>query len=356
MAAALSPDGKYLLVGYVACCFDRFREYRILWDVRTGNKIRSFPGNTGSVTFLEFLRDGKQAISATLDGVLRVYDLASRKVLRAFRAYKKGAFQCAMTADGNFVLTAGSDDGGNITLKLWRIATGQLLKRIDLDNGGFGHEYLAISADHQFALQGGFGLGSKVCLCNLKTGKVIRTFPGDDGWAGPLAFSPDGKLALSTLNKPDGTPYGKMRPVLWEVPTGKVVRYLEGEGSWYGGAGWNWDSSALFTADGKQVFTWATNYSINFWDVQTGRKVRSLFVVLGKQKVRAPVDSYLPEVNASAFSHDGKWAALLTGRNYWDKTDFKIRIRVWDISGKKSKLISNWVDSTGARRNLIGSK
>ncbi len=65
---AFSPDGRRALSGgddYVLH----------LWDAETLAELRHFPGHTSSITGVDFLDDGRQAISSSGDGTIRVWKL-----------------------------------------------------------------------------------------------------------------------------------------------------------------------------------------------------------------------------------------------------------------------------------------
>ena len=48
-----------------------------LWDIITGQLIRTFQGHTDSVTALAFYQNGRQLVSGSWDGTIRIWDLQS---------------------------------------------------------------------------------------------------------------------------------------------------------------------------------------------------------------------------------------------------------------------------------------
>ena len=48
-----------------------------LWDIITGQLIRTFQGHTDSVTTLAFYQNGRQLVSGSWDGTIRIWDLQS---------------------------------------------------------------------------------------------------------------------------------------------------------------------------------------------------------------------------------------------------------------------------------------
>jgi WD40 repeat protein/CubicO group peptidase (beta-lactamase class C family) len=82
LSAAFSPDGRRLLssAGVLASSVDIYRaagrdEVLRLWDAESGRELRRFPGHTGFIPSVTFLPDGYHALSASLDGTVRLWRL-----------------------------------------------------------------------------------------------------------------------------------------------------------------------------------------------------------------------------------------------------------------------------------------
>ena len=101
----------------------------------------------------------------------------------------------------------------------------------------------------------------------MTTGKVLRSIAGASS---PVAFSPDGRLALSGSN--DNT----LR--LWDLALGKQLRSFTGN--------WNSVSSVAFSPDGRFALSGTCDEkdpgdhpcvrgSMKLWDLAAGKELRS---------------------------------------------------------------------------------
>ncbi len=222
LSVAFSPDGHLALSG----SWDKTLK---LWDVATGRELHSFTGHTGEVWSVTFSADGRLALSgggrfvprsrgrrftrpSKEDNALKLWDLATGQVLRSFVGHVGAVKSVALSPDGRFALS-GSDDR---TVKLWDVATGRELHSFNGHTGFI--RSVAFSPDGRFALSGAWD--STLRLWDLATGQELRSFAGHGSYIESVTFSPDGRFALS------GSHDNTMR--LWDVATGRELRRFTG--------------------------------------------------------------------------------------------------------------------------------
>lgn len=312
-ALAYSPNGRFVASG----SDDNTVK---LWDVETGREMRTFAGHTKPVKAVAFSRDGRFLASGSEDATLMLWDLTAGKVVRTFTGHSDAITAVAFSPDGRFLLS-GADALGALSnagavgqVKLWAISTGRAVRTFNGHSGGV--RTVAFSPDGRLALSGGDD--KRVKLWDLAAGQEVRSFLQHSGPIKAVAFSPDGRLALS------GSADKTMK--LWEVATGKELRsFAHPSGV----------TSVAFTPDGKFAITGMSYDSllgpsgnstpsslqrIKLWDLTTGAEVRT-FVEPGQPLPEASIKGRLLGMSTRvALSPDGRFALSNVARDMllWD--------------------------------------
>src|SRR5262249_2157392 len=127
---ALSPDGKILATGGL----DRVLR---LWDVAAGKEVGQLLGQEGLIWGLAFSPDSRRIAAVTAknkfdlitgdsDRALRVWDVASGRVVRTMMGPAAGS-EGVLWAPAGRVLAAGGEDPG---IRLWEVMGGQERARL----------------------------------------------------------------------------------------------------------------------------------------------------------------------------------------------------------------------------------
>ncbi|MCY3020157.1 MAG: protein kinase [Planctomycetota bacterium] len=227
-SVAFSPDGKRALSGSEDNTLK-------LWDVATGQDLCTFRGHTGWVSSVVFSPDGQRALSGSAE--IKLWDVGTGRELRTFR-YAGGAL--AFSPDGKRALS-GHGDG---MLRLWDVAVGRERRTLG------GHSGKILDATE-------LG-GTKGLLVDDVPVRELRTLRGHTKEVTSVAFSPDGKLALS------GDDDDTLK--VWDAATGMELRAVKSDHG-HGGAG------VSFSSDGKQVLS-RDSRCLVLSDLATGRQTR----------------------------------------------------------------------------------
>jgi murein L,D-transpeptidase YafK len=236
---AFSPDGRQILSGGE----DKMLR---LWDVATGQNVRTMEGHTGEILAVAFSPASPHVLSAGKDKTVKLWDIETGLLLKTFEGHADEVLSAAISADGRFVLSGSKDK----TVKLWDTGTGQLLKTYE------GHTdevtAAALSADGRQALSG--SKDRTVKLWDVETGQLLKTFEGHSEGVLSVAF-PGGSKALS------GSQDRTLK--LWDLASGAAVKTLEGHADSV--------TSAAVSRDGRQVLSGSKDKTLKVWDTGNGQ-------------------------------------------------------------------------------------
>jgi hypothetical protein len=243
-SVTFAPDGKKVLSGSVD-------GRAILWEAATGKHLQMLQGHGGMIWGVAYDPRGKHVFTSSWDGTVKMWDPVRGTEIRRFPVQGRIADinGMAVSANGKQLLT-GSDDG---TLRLWDVETGQELRQF---HGHRGFVYgVAFSPDGKRALSGG-SADNQLILWDLQTGKELRRFTGLQGQLRTVAFSADGRKAVHA---------GANEVRLWDLQTGQLVRQFMGHTQMV--------YAVAFSPDGRRLASAGADRTIRLWDVASGREV-----------------------------------------------------------------------------------
>jgi WD40 repeat protein len=186
---AQSDDGRLLAVPW--------GHNILLYEARTGTLLRTLTGHTANAYRPAFSPDGKRLASGSLNGILRVWDVASGREQLTLTDHTSEVVSVAWAPEGKRLVSA--DWSG--TVKVW---------------------------DAQ--------------------GKPLTSFQGHEKGINQLAFSPDGKrLATPSF---DGT------CKIWDTDNWQKVHSLPAKGKTFAAVAWSRNGKLLAAGDDEQVIVW----------------------------------------------------------------------------------------------------
>jgi WD40 repeat protein len=302
-------------------------------DAQERPKIEIVPllAHAGAVNSAAFSRDGAFVLTGSDDGTLKLWDIASARLVRTFTGHKGKVLDVALSPDGARALSGGEDR----TIRLWEIATGRLVRTIYAHLDALNHEVssVAFSPDGKRLLSGSRGEDAAK-LWDAETGRLVRVFQHAKGSlrAGVTSavFSPDGTRVATA--GPGGQAVN-----LWDMETGQLVQaFGEAPQSLFYGI------KIAFSPDGAHILV-GDNTSLKLWSTANGTLIHTLASHAGK----GPDGLQLPAVSFVAFSPDGSLALsgdAGEGLKFWSaETGQLVRM----IAPKFERLIT--VSSDGAR-------
>jgi WD40 repeat protein len=265
--------------------------------------------------------DGKALLTLREDGAVRFWDRATGRPLRAIRLKGVSLSLMALMPDGTALACAGRDEQAKPILALLGTAKGEVRWAARLPEGQV--SFLAVSGDGKVVA---WAVDDEVRLWAAKTGRELRRLVGHRDTVRVGAFSPDGKLLVTSSENVGLTASEDVR--VWDVRTGRELRRLDGhaghlvralafsaDGKTLASVGRDdflglWDTGALrrarlfplpsgwagpfaFSPDGKTVVVGESKQTLSLRDARTGKLLRRL-------------DSHSGIVHAAFFAPDGK--------------------------------------------------
>jgi len=95
-----------------------------LWDVNTGNCIKTLAGHTNWVWSVAFSPDGKTLVSSSYDRTVRLWDVTTGRCIRTLTGHTSEIYSVSFSRDGQTVASGCADQ----TARLWDASTGECLK------------------------------------------------------------------------------------------------------------------------------------------------------------------------------------------------------------------------------------
>jgi len=251
----LSQDGSTAFIPTIS--------FIIEWDIQNWRQQGILMTLEGLITALAIDQDGRVALTAALDGNLRVWNL-NQLDRSAYTTQADSLYAIDITSDGKYLLLNDVSPDLFAQPGLWDIAEHRVKQTYTGFNGEDAPGSVAISPNDQYVAIAGsvvgiptvmlWDLDSEDVLCNIQKFKVMGR---------AVAFTPDSQYLLAGSQGPPTNPSGEL--ILYDVKTcDEVLRFETNKDV----------SSIVFSADGKVALTGsAFNNRATLWDVATGKEI-----------------------------------------------------------------------------------
>lgn len=274
-------------------------------------------GHTDRITAVRFSPDGKTLASADFDGVIRLWDVASKKMKRTLT--QPGPVRSmAFSPDGKWLVTGGmqnhGEDGIASVAFLWEVVSGRQVASLEGELGSVVATAIVFSPDGKTLAMGSLRNVStketKVLLWDFDTRKVRTTLQLSQKAVDTLTYTPDGKaLVVGGWGKDDSSGFIE----IWQIDPTPRVKFSFGEQLAP-------VTSVAVSGDGKLLATGGGDIykaftQLALWDLKTGKKIYAI------ECNKYPVYSV-------SFSPNGKILASAGGDQYRKMAELKL----WDVA------------------------
>ncbi len=196
-----------------------------------------------------FFPDGQSAVTGSLDGSLRIWDLVNGQELNRILVDGK-VLSVAVSPNGNHMVSAGSEG-----LSVWDSNTTKLVSKLKGHKGAV--VFVAFSRDGHFIASG--GVDKTIRLWDAVSLKPIGAYLGHTDYVLALAFSNDSKRIYSVSSD------NSIR--VWSVPSGNTLEVWNGHESSV-----RWIS---ISDDDQYAITASYDGSARIWDTLLGNEIVS---------------------------------------------------------------------------------
>jgi WD40 repeat protein len=285
-SAKFSPDGRRV----VTTSDDATVK---IWDVKTGNVLRSLEGHYGAVMDANYSTSGKYIVTnGGRDKTARIYDATMGAVIDSLQHHTAYITTAIFSPDEKTVLTSSFDK----TAKIWDIATHQVI--YDLVGHTSRVNFAGFSPNGALIITTSDDKTAKIW--DAKTGKLRYTLLEHTKPVISANFSSDNNKII-TISE-DRT------AKIWDVATGKLLKSLSKnalpnapskdskvDAHFYNAQYYK----ALFSPDGQTIVTITNDVFANIWDSEGNW----LFSVDGYNNNNDKENAIISSIN---FSPDGK--------------------------------------------------
>ena len=285
--AMFSPDGKHILIGTehndieIECISEwnhpTTKSIQVMPLIPEGETYRScnitLEGHSESVECAAFSPDGKNVISGSGDGTIKVWSLNTGNCIQTLGWGLESVESVAYSPDGKYFVGAGGKyieeefitEKGDTAVrftsgigdtKIFDAKTYECVKTLNTKDDGW-QVYLAYSPDGKYIISSRGG--KNIQMWDVEKGECVKTLEASAGSVSCLAYSPDGKYIVSGSNQPySETPDNNVR--IWDAETGKCIKTLEGHTKGV--------RSVAFSPDGKHIVSGSNDNTIKIWEIE----------------------------------------------------------------------------------------
>ena len=177
-----TPDGKHAVSAE--------NNYIVYWRNVVEGQIgrKPFYGHTGTVNSIDMNQEMSKIISCSRDGTIKVWDVESGQMLQSINAHPDGVSDVEFNKSGNTIVSCGSDS----SINLWDADSYQLIKNIKTN-----FRVNAVSFHYSGNYLAACGNDTSVFIYSVSDLNIIRTLNGHTSSISDVKFSKSNNTIIS---------------------------------------------------------------------------------------------------------------------------------------------------------------
>ncbi|MBE9515440.1 MAG: serine/threonine protein kinase [Proteobacteria bacterium] len=253
--------------------------------------LHTIDKHPGAINATAFINGGAHVATASADNIIRIWDVASGRLLNKLEGHKRSVLAMASAKDGRLLASAGSD----ATVILWDARKGKQIAKLE------GHDYsiytLAFGANGR--LLASAGKDQNIIIWDTRRKSKMHVLEGHNDSILSLDFSPDDQSLVTGSND------GQMK--YWSVVQARETYSRLGHmGRVF---------STRYSPSGKLIASSGKSKILKLWSTDTGKESHSfndapqqinsmIFTPDSRQLIGAGSDDYVYIWNVSSGARD----------------------------------------------------
>jgi WD40 repeat protein/uncharacterized caspase-like protein len=258
-SVSYSPDGGQFLV----CGENGLARVR---DTESGKLVRSFSGHSGILFGGAWSLSARRVLTHGEDKKACVWDSTNGRQLACIEQKEGVAAGCFSLDEKSVVLIAPLDERNPSSARLYDIASRSLVRSFEIGENEFPVDLKTLPQSNDV-----LGLvmspnNSWLLVWSPETGKIVKriqVFNRNDMTG--VTTSPDGRFGLVYPSTFHSSFHSDYPAILFDLETGKEVQRFTGHHGLV--------NSAAFLPGGEQAITMCNDGCTRFWDVKTGKEI-----------------------------------------------------------------------------------
>ena len=201
---ALSKDGQYAIL---------VRDMSfVIYNISTKQFSSKFTGHTGIINSAVFSSDGKRILTASKDGLVKLWDIEGDSCLKTYSGHKNNVLYATFSPDETLIASASTD------IRFWDVET-CLCKDSILEKNMYYrpidellYRTIDFTSDGKYILTAG---DNTIKLWDLKTLEVVKTYEESSTIVSGASFNDDEKLIISSS--------WDNSCKIWDSSSGKII-------------------------------------------------------------------------------------------------------------------------------------
>ncbi|CAO3622495.1 unnamed protein product [Cunninghamella blakesleeana] len=215
---------------------------------------QTLKGHKENVKCVEFIGEGRTAVSGSSDNTLRIWDIETAECLDILEGHQSRIWDVSSTRQGEFIASA-SGDG---LVKIWSLK--DIKGSCIADLKGHSRDVYSVKyhPNESHVVTGGYD--KTVRMFDVNTGTIVKTFPGHQSAVTKTIFNPLGNLII-TGSKDNTIKF-------WDIVSGLCIRTIQ---SHLGEV-----TSVEMNSSGTLLLSSSKDNSNRLWDVRMVKPIRKL--------------------------------------------------------------------------------